>query len=103
MARMDGCSVRDEAIPNLKNLTAELQPVVRTAGARIMEIYQQDPQARLKQDGSPVTAADEADVYPRFSPTMEWDTAAGDAVLRAAGGRMTNPDNTVFIYVLKVV
>lgn len=33
-------------------------------------------------------AAGEADVYPRFGPTMEWDTAAGDAVLRAAGGRM---------------
>lgn len=27
-----------------------------------------------------------ADVYPRFAPTMEWDTAAADAVLRAAGG-----------------
>lgn len=27
-----------------------------------------------------------ADVYPRFGPTMEWDTAAGDAVLRSAGG-----------------
>ena len=27
-----------------------------------------------------------ADVYPRFSRTMEWDTAAGDAVLRTAGG-----------------
>ncbi len=27
-----------------------------------------------------------ADVYPRFAPTMEWDTAAGEAVLRAAGG-----------------
>ncbi|MCL2384765.1 MAG: 3'(2'),5'-bisphosphate nucleotidase CysQ [Alphaproteobacteria bacterium] len=27
-----------------------------------------------------------ADVYPRFGPTMEWDTAAGHAVLRAAGG-----------------
>jgi 3'(2'),5'-bisphosphate nucleotidase len=27
-----------------------------------------------------------ADVYPRFGPTMEWDTAAGEAVLRAAGG-----------------
>ncbi len=26
-----------------------------------------------------------ADVYPRFSPTMEWDTAAGDAICRAAG------------------
>lgn len=29
-----------------------------------------------------------ADVYPRLAPTMEWDTAAGDAVLRAAGGRV---------------
>lgn len=27
-----------------------------------------------------------ADIYPRFSRTMEWDTAAGDAILRAAGG-----------------
>ncbi|MDT7934582.1 MAG: 3'(2'),5'-bisphosphate nucleotidase CysQ [Sphingomonadaceae bacterium] len=27
-----------------------------------------------------------ADLYPRFSPTSEWDTAAGDAILRAAGG-----------------
>jgi 3''(2''),5''-bisphosphate nucleotidase (EC 3.1.3.7) len=33
-----------------------------------------------------IVAAGEADVYPRFGPTMEWDTAAGDAVLRTAGG-----------------
>ncbi len=33
-----------------------------------------------------VIAEGRADVYPRFAPTMEWDTAAGDAVLRAAGG-----------------
>ena len=26
-----------------------------------------------------------ADAYPRYAPTMEWDTAAGDAVARAAG------------------
>lgn len=32
-----------------------------------------------------------ADLYPRFSPTMEWDTAAGDAVLRAAGGGVVDP------------
>ena len=39
-------------------------------------------------------AAGEADVYPRFGPTMEWDTAAGDAILRAAGGNMRSiPDN----------
>lgn len=33
-------------------------------------------------------AAGEADVYPRFGPTMEWDTAAGQAILEAAGGRV---------------
>jgi 3'(2'), 5'-bisphosphate nucleotidase len=33
-----------------------------------------------------------ADVYPRFAPTMEWDTAAGDAVCRAAGCRVTEKD-----------
>ena len=31
-------------------------------------------------------ASGEADLYPRFGPTSEWDTAAADAVLRAAGG-----------------
>ena len=34
----------------------------------------------------------EADVYPRFGPTMEWDTAAGQALLEAAGGRTLLPD-----------
>ena len=33
-----------------------------------------------------LVAEGEADFYPRLGPTMEWDTAAGDAVLRAAGG-----------------
>ena len=43
-------------------------------------------------------ASGEADIYPRFGPTMEWDTAAGDAVLRAAGGMVTNPDGSPFMY-----
>lgn len=33
-------------------------------------------------------ATGEADVYPRIGPTMEWDTAAGQAILEAAGGRV---------------
>ena len=45
-----------------------------------------------------LVAAGEADVYPRFGPTMEWDTAAGDAVLRAAGGTVVEPDGTLFRY-----
>lgn len=43
-------------------------------------------------------AAGEADLYPRFGPTMEWDTGAGQAVLEAAGGRMTTPDGAPFRY-----
>lgn len=34
-----------------------------------------------------------ADVYPRFTRTMQWDTAAGDAVLRAAGGTTVRADD----------
>lgn len=39
-----------------------------------------------------LVAAGEADLYPRFGRTMQWDTAAGDAVLRAAGGMVFMPD-----------
>jgi len=45
-----------------------------------------------------LVAAGEADVYPRFGPTMEWDTGAGDAVLRAAGGVVYDGDDEVFAY-----
>ena len=38
-------------------------------------------------------AAGEADLYPRFGPTMEWDTAAGHAVLSAAGGSVLQVHN----------
>ena len=38
------------------------------------------------------------DVYPRFAPTMEWDTAAGDAVLRAAGGAVLNLSGQALVY-----
>lgn len=43
-------------------------------------------------------ASGEADIYPRFGPTMEWDTAAGDAVLRAAGGLTTTFEGTPLSY-----
>jgi len=45
-----------------------------------------------------LVAAGEADLYPRFGRTMEWDTAAGDAVLRAAGGRVTELDGRELRY-----
>src|SRR3954469_7002249 len=45
-----------------------------------------------------LVAAGEADIYPRAGPTMEWDAAAGHAVLTAAGGRMTTWDGAPFVY-----
>ena len=43
-------------------------------------------------------ARGEADVYPRFGPTMEWDTAAGQAVLEAAGGKVVTIDDSPLRY-----
>lgn len=45
-----------------------------------------------------LVAAGEADLYARHGRTMEWDTAAGQAVLLAAGGTMTLWDGTPFTY-----
>jgi 3'(2'), 5'-bisphosphate nucleotidase len=43
-------------------------------------------------------ASGKADLYPRFGRTMEWDTAAGDAVLRAAGGLTFTLDGNPLVY-----
>ena len=46
-----------------------------------------------------LVAAGEADLYPRLGRTMEWDTAAGDAVLRGAGGHVVRfDDHTPLVY-----
>ena len=43
-------------------------------------------------------AAGRADIYPRFGPTCEWDTAAGHAILEAAGGLVTDVNGGPFEY-----
>ena len=46
-----------------------------------------------------LVATGEADIYPRLGRTMEWDTAAGDAVLRGAGGHVIRfDDHSVLTY-----
>ncbi|MGD0633129.1 MAG: 3'(2'),5'-bisphosphate nucleotidase CysQ [Beijerinckiaceae bacterium] len=45
-----------------------------------------------------LVAEGKADVYPRFGPTMEWDTAAGDAILRAAGGVVLDQTGAPLLY-----
>jgi 3'(2'), 5'-bisphosphate nucleotidase len=45
-----------------------------------------------------VLAAGEADLYPRFGTTMEWDTAAGQAILEAAGGSVVRVEGGPLAY-----
>ncbi|MDX2479666.1 MAG: 3'(2'),5'-bisphosphate nucleotidase CysQ [Desulfuromusa sp.] len=45
-----------------------------------------------------VVAEGKADLYPRLGPTMEWDTAAGHAVVEAAGGIVQTPEGQYLLY-----
>lgn len=60
--------------------------------AFIGRLRQRHPKVDLSSSGSSLkiclVAEGKADVYPRFAPTMEWDTAAGHAIVRAAGGEI---------------
>jgi 3'(2'), 5'-bisphosphate nucleotidase len=60
------------------------------------------PVAEFRSIGSSLkfclVATGEADLYPRIGTTMEWDTAAGHAVLVAAGGRVTGLEGEPFTY-----
>lgn len=60
------------------------------------------PVAEFRSIGSSLkfclVATGDADLYPRVGPTMEWDTAAGHAVLLAAGGRVTDLEGRPFLY-----
>lgn len=60
--------------------SVQTEAFIREAGACDIRAIGSSLKFCLLAEGS-------ADLYPRFSRTMEWDTAAGDAVLRAAGGR----------------
>lgn len=60
------------------------------------ELRQEHPEAEIISKGSSLkicmVAEGSADVYPRFAPTMEWDTAAGHALARAAGFEIYQSD-----------
>ncbi len=69
---------------------------------RLAEYLNNQPIAHLGNIGSAVKFARVAeglvDLYPRLGPTMEWDTAAPQAIVEAAGGHITLLDGTPLIY-----
>jgi len=69
---------------------------------RLAEYFEGKSVLERKQCGSALKfgllAAGDADFYPRFGTTMEWDTAAGQAVLEAAGGHVLGLDGAPLCY-----
>jgi 3'(2'), 5'-bisphosphate nucleotidase len=76
---------RPVAVASRSHLTPETEQMLDAVGAGERRSIGSSLKFCLLADA-------EADFYPRMGPTMEWDTAAGDAVLRAAGGRVTTVD-----------
>lgn len=70
--------------------------------ARLDKFLEQFKIEKLVKYGSSlkicVIAAGKADMYPRFGPTCEWDTAAAHAVLHAAGGILTDASGKPLVY-----
>ncbi|MBC8006311.1 MAG: 3'(2'),5'-bisphosphate nucleotidase CysQ [Verrucomicrobia bacterium] len=67
------------------------------------ELKKEHPSLEIIRKGSSLKfcliAEGEADVYPRFAPTMEWDTAAGHALVKAVGKNIFKEDRkTEIIY-----
>ena len=62
----------------------------------VEEMRSKHGEVRLVSSGSSIkiclVAEGQADAYPRYAPTMEWDTAAGDAIARAAGKAVINSE-----------
>lgn len=94
----------------LAPIRARAMPATGRVGLVSRSRADSDARAFLEREGiiQPVSAGSslkfgliaqgEADLYARFGPTMEWDIAAGHAVLRAAGGEVTCPEGRPLLY-----
>lgn len=79
------------AVASRSHLTPETEQMLEAVGAKERRSIGSSLKFCLVADA-------EADFYPRLGPTMEWDTAAGDAVLRAAGGQVVGLDGESLTY-----
>lgn len=84
------------------NRIADEQPVVLTSrshlDAKTQALVNRLAPCTLRKYGSSLKfallATGNADLYPRLAPTMAWDTAAGQALVEAAGGAVVRPDGS---------
>lgn len=77
-----GAATPFTAVASRSHLSAETQEYIDSLRAEHPDLTMVSAGSSLKLC---LVAEGKADVYPRFAPTMEWDTAAGHAICRAAG------------------
>ena len=101
-ARLDGAAIACRPCPDRPAIVASKSHRTAETNAWIARIEAARGTCETVSVGSSLKfcllAEGRADLYPRFGRTMEWDTAAGDAVLRAAGGMTYHPDGRTFDY-----
>lgn len=76
-------------VASRSHLTPETEQFVKEARTNYSKVEMVSKGSSIKMC---LVAEGLADVYPRFAPTMEWDTAAGHAIVRAAGGEIYRTD-----------
>ena len=92
-----GFTITTEACTRYYEDGRQISPEIQ---AQIMEYIEKmetlHEKVETRSSGSSIkiclVAEGAADVYPRFAPTMEWDTAAGHAIARAAGKNIWHTD-----------
>ena len=95
-------------VPNPIHVAAKARPPYRVVGSRshagesLQRFLDNLGEHELVSMGSSLklclVAEGKADIYPRLGPTSEWDTAAAQAVVEAAGGRVTDPQMDILRY-----
>jgi 3'(2'), 5'-bisphosphate nucleotidase len=83
--------MKQEQLPAIKLLTSQSHPNEKDQEFIELNKIQDDEIMRIGSSLKfALIAAGEAQIYPRFNCTMEWDTAAGQAILTAAGGAVVD-------------
>lgn len=99
--RNKGAVKNGEKINVNKQLASEINVVASKSHCdkkteKFINLLEKENKVKIKSFGSSLKickiAEGEADIYPRFAPTMEWDTAAADLILKEAGGILINPE-----------
>lgn len=76
-------------VASRSHLTPETEEYIRMMESKHEKVETRSSGSSIKIC---LVAEGAADVYPRFAPTMEWDTAAGHAIVRAAGKNIWHTD-----------